>query len=251
VAVPLIDALEKQLERIEDFEDQCTRGLIRTKELHAALTELDAGVRALLPPDSSLFRIFDKRNREHTDFFRETVSGYVHASDCANLAYRAETLRLVVEEYSPGFLRRGVRDKDQYFFAAGEEYRGRKVIYGILKSALISVAIVDEFLDDDVFNYVESLDPAVSVRLITSSKKPIFPKLLHALQAARPNVEARESGDCHDRFLILDSREAWHMGASLNGVGKKAFMINKVTDPTERQSFMANFAGWWGKGAPI
>ena len=41
------------------------------------------------------------------------------------------------------------------------------------------------------------------------------------------------------------------MGASLNGIGKKAFMINKVTDLAEFRIFMANFDAWWKKGTPI
>jgi hypothetical protein len=251
VAIPTIDALENVLKRIEDLQDQCSRGLVRTQELNSLLTDLDRAVERLLPPDSSEFRIFDKRRRERTDVLKVTLSGYVDPTDCTNLDYRAETLRLVIDEYSPGFLRGEARNKTQYFFPAGDAYRGRKIIYQILKGARTNVAIVDEFLDADVFDYVELLDPAISVQMITGSRIRLFPKLLHALQGIRPNTEAREVSDCHDRFLILDSKEVWHMGASLNGVGKKAFMINKVTDPAELQSFLTNFSAWWGKGTPI
>ncbi len=252
MAVPTIDALENVLKRVEDLQDQCSRGLLRTQELNGLLAELDKAVeRLLLPLDSSLFRIFDKRRREHTDFLKLTPSGYVHATDCVNLDYRAETLRLVIDEYSPGFLRGDARNKTQYFFPAGDAYRGRKIIYQILKGARTSVAIVDEFLDAEVFDYVELLDPAISVQMITGSRIPLFPKLLHALQGIQPNTEAREVSDCHDRFLIIDSHEAWHLGASLNGVGKKAFMVNRLTDPAELQSLLANFSAWWGKGTPI
>ena len=79
----------------------------------------------------------------------------------------------------------------------------------------------------------------------------MFARLLHPLQAIRANVEARQASDCHDRFLILDSTSAWHMGTSLNAIGKKAFMINKVADAAELQRLIASFAGWWAKGTPI
>jgi hypothetical protein len=126
-----------------------------------------------------------------------------------------------------------------------------RLVLDILKGAKKSAAIVDEYLDDTVFDYIDALDPAIRLQLVTGSKKPIFPRLLHALQGTRPGVEAREASDCHDRFLIVDSVDAWHIGASLNGFGKKAFMINKVTDAGERVRLLADFATWWGGGTPI
>lgn len=53
-------------------------------------------------------------------------------------------------------------------------------------------AIVDEYLDEAVFDYIDSIGPAVSVQMITGNKKPMFARLLHPFQAVRPNVEARE-----------------------------------------------------------
>ncbi len=252
MAVPTIDALESLLKRIEGFQRQCSEGSLRTEEMNALLSDLDRRTELVLrAEDDDLFRLFDRRRREHTDFLKVTVSRYVDPSDCANLDYRAETLRQVIDKYSPGFLDPGARAKVQHFFGAGEGYRAMRLVLQILKGARTSVAIVDEYLDDQVFDYIDSIDPAVSVRMVTGSKKPMFPKLLHALQANRANVEAREAGDCHDRFLIVDATAAWHVGTSLNGIGKKAFMINMVADPTELQRLIASFTSWWGKGTPI
>jgi hypothetical protein len=89
------------------------------------------------------------------------------------------------------------------------------------------------------------------VKLLTGIKKPILPRLLRTLQAQGAMVEARENTQCHDRFVVLDSQEVWHLGAFINGIGKKAFMISRVNDAEERSRFLADFQQWWAQGQPI
>ncbi len=105
MAVPTIDVLLLLLQRAEELQRLCDRGLIRTGELQEALRDLDVRTAGTLKPlDETLFRVFDSRSRTHTDYYKQTLSGYVDSSDGNNAGYRADTLRLVIEEYSPGFL---------------------------------------------------------------------------------------------------------------------------------------------------
>jgi len=41
------------------------------------------------------------------------------------------------------------------------------------------------------------------------------------------NIEIYEFKKAHDRFLILDSTEVYHIGASLKDLGKKWFEFSK------------------------
>ena len=110
---------------------------------------------------------------------------------------------------------------------------------------------MDEYLDDTVFDYIESLNPGILVKLLTGINKPIFPRLLRTLQAQGTKVEARANTQCHDRFVVLDSQEVWHLGASINGIGKKAFMISRVKDAEELSNLLGDFQQWWAHGQPI
>jgi hypothetical protein len=120
-----------------------------------------------------------------------------------------------------------------------------------MKRAAKELVIVDPYLDDTVFDYIESLDSNIVIRMLTESKKAVFPKLLKAFVLKRSNVEARECSACHDRFLIIDQNEIWHLGASINHAGKKAFMIIKVSEQMEKDDFLKNYQSWWGCGIPI
>jgi hypothetical protein len=120
-----------------------------------------------------------------------------------------------------------------------------------MKRATSSLGVVDEYLDETVFDYLDALDPAVELRLITGQKKPILRTLLLPFAAQRGKVEARYCSDSHDRFLVVDNAQAVHLGCSINGLGKKAFMLNEVTEPAALTQLLANFQNWWANGQPI
>ena len=41
------------------------------------------------------------------------------------------------------------------------------------------------------------------------------------------NIELREFKNSHDRFLIIDKKEVYHLGASIKDLGKKWFAFSK------------------------
>ncbi|MBQ4282037.1 MAG: DNA-binding protein, partial [Spirochaetales bacterium] len=51
---------------------------------------------------------------------------------------------------------------------------------------------------------------------------------LNDFNAQYPSLEVRETDEFHDRFLILDRRQMYHIGASIKDAGKKAFEISNV-----------------------
>ncbi len=243
--------LEQITARLEQYTDYCDRRIITVNEVQTQAHWADAAVRDLFKTDSPLFRIFDRRWKEHTDYWSVNVSGYAEHRDCDNLRYRIDTIRLILNELDPEFLRDAAAQKTQYYFAVGEVYRSKKRILEIMHAAKQQLDVVDQYLDGDIFDYIDALDSALTIRLLTGGKKPIFATLLKALAPAKPTLQARENMACHDRFLILDGRDVWHIGTSINSVGKAALMINKITDETERQRVLSDFTNWWALGTAI
>jgi len=247
----MIAQLERILQDAEVLEDRCGRGILRMSEASGHLGALEDKTRSLLPKDSAFGRLFERRRHESTDWWTTTVSGYVDDKACDNINRFVCTVREILNLYEPEGLWEVGRPKDQFYFGASEAYKATKQLFKILKRANSEVTIVDEYLDDTVFDYIKSLEPTVSVKLLTGTKKPIFPRLLRTLQAQGAKIEARQNTHCHDRFVALDSQHVWHLGASINGIGKKAFMINQVNDAEELSKFLDDFQQWWGQGQPI
>lgn len=240
----IIAGLEDVLEDLETALDQCARRLLRVEEAQKIITQADQELEELLPSDSTAFRIYDRSKRERTAWWKVNLSGYVERDDCENIEHWVKIVRDIINEYEPEFLRSQCVDKKQYFLPQGDTYRAMSLLLKIMKRAKKSLAVVDQYLDEDIFDYIDSLDASVDIQLISAGQKRMFRKLYDELKKTRPNMEAKECHGCHDRFLVVDGSEVWHLGASINGVGKQASTVNKLVDLEERDRFLSNLKAW-------
>jgi hypothetical protein len=243
-----LEAVQAELERLHE---RCERGLILQSEITPELRSLDARARAALPEASDLFRLYDSRMRARTEYWHTTISGYVAPEDCRNVGLRIAVLRQVLKEIEPDFLRAEARAPTQLYFQAGEGYRARQEFYRLLRRAARGVDIADPYLDAIVFDYLEPLEPALRIRLLTGTPKPLFLRQFEALRVARRAIEARSNNRNHDRFVLLDGVEIWHLGASINHLGAKAFMMNRVSVPDELRRVISDFEEWWNSGTAL
>ena len=244
-------ALEAVLEEVEFHLDRCERGLLKGDEAAAGYTSLWHRAMAAATQDSDEWRYLDRTGRTHAAWWKATGTGYVDPGDSGNFAVLRDALKKLLNDAEPEFLRDQKRPKKQRFFNVGEEYPARSAIFTAMKRAKASLAVVDEYLDEEVFPFLESLDPHVELRLLTGNQKPIFRTLFVPFATKRGRAEAKFCGECHDRFLVLDETAAVHLGASINRAGKKAFMLNEVSDPMELDRFLAAYGNWWARGQPI
>jgi len=247
----IVSELEDILKRLENAAEQCAEQLLRIKEAQDLIHESDNRIREILPPNSVAGRTFEREIRSKTQWWEKTISDFVAPKDCGHIQSRNVLIQRVLEKLEPQFLRSERKAKEQFYFTAGDSYGSKKCLYQIMKMASAELGVVDLYLDDQIFGYIESLDDSIKVLLLTGQKKPIFTILYDALKQKRPNLEAKHFTGCHDRFVVLDSKEVWHLGASINGFGKAAFMIYKVTEEEERIKFLSDFSEWWNSGTPI
>ncbi len=70
----------------------------------------------------------------------------------------------------------------------------------------------------------------MNVLLYTYPNAKITQQDIARFNAQYPTIEVRRSAVFHDRFLILDEKESYHIGASLKDAGKKCFAINRIED---------------------
>lgn len=246
-----LQTLEALLVATEQALERCGKSLLTSDEASETLCHLWEQALALLPKGSDTWRTLDRIEKSDTAWWTVTTSGYVHPHDCRSFEILRQALRTILESSEPEFLRRQKKPKDQRFFGPGEAYEAKKAVYDVMRTAKISLAIIDEYLDDTVFDYLASLDKNVGLKLLTGDRKPMFKKLLDAFVIQRGEVQAKICTDCHDRFILIDDGEIFHMGASINGIGTKGFMLNKITDANERKKLTEQFHAWWSSGMPI
>lgn len=70
----------------------------------------------------------------------------------------------------------------------------------------------------------------MDVTITTVGKGSLSTKDITKFSAQYPKLSVKTTTDFHDRFLILDKTEVYHIGASIKDAGKKSFGITKIED---------------------
>jgi hypothetical protein len=217
----LLSELEGLQRKLEHLHARCEQSILKPGEIQESLGLIDSHILELLQPGSDLFRLWDRHKRSHTDWWHETLSGYADRQDCGNIGYRITGVQRLLAAIEPDFLRADREPPSELYFQAGEVFRARQGLYRLLKRASSKVQLADPYLDADVFDFIEAIDAKIDWELLVGSPKRLLVRQLQALTATRSNVAARSNSLNHDRFLILDQGIIWHLGASVNGLGKK------------------------------
>jgi len=115
----------------------------------------------------------------------------------------------------------GVFYKDQIFDAY-------KFVSGIIRSAKKSIVLIDNYIDDTVLTHLTKKTINVNVLILSQNISKQLALDIQKANAQHPNIRAKVFKDSHDRFLIIDQTEVYHIGASLKDLGKKIFAFSKL-----------------------
>jgi hypothetical protein len=122
------------------------------------------------------------------------------------------------------------------FFPPGTSYDAYVAIREILEKAASSAMIVDAYMGSTIFETLSAINPTkLTVQLLTTEKNLKADFRVEATnfqqQYTGVRIEVRTSTDFHDRFIVIDDAEYYHVGASIKDAGKRAFMISRLQDP--------------------
>ena len=118
----------------------------------------------------------------------------------------------------------------QRVFFEGQIYDAYSVIIDIIKKANKSILIIDNYVDDSILKMLTKKKSSVEVVILTSNKSNIQNIDIQKFNKEYPILKIAKTNKFHDRFIVIDSRERYHLGASIKDLGKKCFGINKIED---------------------
>ena len=113
-------------------------------------------------------------------------------------------------------------------FHNGQIFDAYKFATDLIKSAKKSLVLVDNYVDESVLLMLSKREAGVSAKIYTAniSKQLTLDLAKHNKQY--PTIEIFMHTTSHDRFLIIDDAEVYHIGASLKDLGKKLFAFSKL-----------------------
>ena len=121
-------------------------------------------------------------------------------------------------------------DIKQKIFFEGQIYDAYSLIIDIIKKANKKILIIDNYIDDSVLKMLTKKNKNVEVVILTSDKSNIEKIDIQKFNKEYPILKVAKTNKFHDRFIVIDNKEMYHLGASIKDLGKKCFGINKIED---------------------
>lgn len=116
----------------------------------------------------------------------------------------------------------------QKIFFEGQIYDAYSLIIDIIKKANRKITIIDNYIDDSILKMLAKKNKNVEVTILTSIKSNIQNIDIQKFNKEYPTLKVAKTDKFHDRFILLDNTEMYHLGASIKDLGKKCFAISKV-----------------------
>lgn len=116
-------------------------------------------------------------------------------------------------------------------FHNGQIFDAYKFATDLIKSANKSLVLIDNYIDESVLLMLSKRKSGVTADIYTY---PISQTLRQDLQRHNRQyspINIHNHTTSHDRFLIIDDTEVYHIGASLKDLGKKLFAFSKLNIP--------------------
>ena len=117
---------------------------------------------------------------------------------------------------------------NQNIFFDRQIYDAYIILNDLLKLAKEEVILIDSYIDDTVFTLFSKY-PNINFTIYTSTISKQLKLDFEKYSKQYKNISLKTFKSSHDRFLIIDKKEIYHLGASLKDLGKKWFAFSKMS----------------------
>lgn len=116
----------------------------------------------------------------------------------------------------------------QGVFFEGQIFDAYKLTSKIIRSAQKSIVLIDNYIDETTLTLLSKKENAVKVLLLTRNINRQLSLDVQKVNEQYPNFELKFFTKSHDRFLIIDEKEVYHLGTSLKDLGKRWFAFSRL-----------------------
>ncbi len=113
-------------------------------------------------------------------------------------------------------------------FFDGQIYDAYEKVSSFIKEAKFSIILIDNYIDDTVLTLLTKRKKGVKTTIYTQKISKQLALDIQKHNAQYDPVDVKVFAKSHDRFLIIDEKIIYHIGASLKDLGKKWFAFSKI-----------------------
>lgn len=120
------------------------------------------------------------------------------------------------------------KQPNQGIFFNGQIFDAYKFVCDLIRSAKKSIILIDNYIDESVFTLLTKRNSNVKAVIYVGKITKQLELDLKKHNAQYQPVEIKELKNIHDRFLIIDNKDVYHIGASIKDLGKKVFAFSRM-----------------------
>jgi hypothetical protein len=154
------------------------------------------------------------------------MKGYALNQRMNRIENNFENLSQKVDEISLQLRTQDIPNQGVFF--DGQIFDAYELASRIIRLAKKSIVLIDHYIDENTITHLAKKNKGVQVHLLTKTVNKQLTLDIEKVNAQYGNFEAKTFTQSHDRFLIIDGKEVYHLGASLKDLGKKWFAFSKL-----------------------
>ena len=177
------------------------------------------------------YRVKSLRGTQFRQWANKVLKDYLLKGYSLN--QRLQALERTVAEHSQKidfFVRTALPPVEGVFYN-GQIFDAYKFVTDLIKSARHSLVLIDNYVDETTLLMLSKRRKEVSATIYTAKISRQLQLDLDKHNDQYPPIQVRTYKDSHDRFLLIDETEVFHIGASIKDLGKKMFAFSKMNEP--------------------
>ena len=177
------------------------------------------------------YRVSSLRATKFRQLATSVLKNYIQNGYAIN-NHKITEQRLFALENDMQFIKSKIKNNslefNQNIFFDGQIYDAYSFVNDLLKLAKSEIVLIDNYIDDTVFTLFSKY-PNINFTIYTSTISKQLKLDFEKYSKQYKNISLKTFKSSHDRFLIIDKKEIYHLGASLKDLGKKWFAFSKMS----------------------
>ena len=177
------------------------------------------------------YRVKSKQGTRFRQWANQVLKDYLLKGYSIN--HRLQALERTVADHSQkiDFFVRTALPPIEGVFYNGQIFDAYKFATDLIKSAKHSLVLIDNYVDETTLLMLSKRNEGVSATIYTAKISQQLQLDIEKHNDQYPPIQIRTYKESHDRFLLIDGKEVYHIGASLKDLGKKLFAFSKMNAP--------------------
>ena len=177
------------------------------------------------------YRVSSLRATKFRQWATSVLKNYIQNGYAIN-NHKITEQRLFALENDMQFIKSKIKNNslefNQNIFFDGQIYDAYSFVNDLIKLANSEIVLIDNYIDDTVFTLFSKY-PNINFTIYTSTISKQLKLDFEKYSKQYKNISLKTFKSSHDRFLIIDKKEIYHLGASLKDLGKKWFAFSKMS----------------------